>query len=77
MDLIFTPAELCKYLKISQRTLYRMLACGKLPFAIKVDGSWRFLKKDIDQYIENSKIHAKVLKVLNNCIDDVVNEKPD
>ena len=51
MDEILTPAELCDYLKISQRTLYRMLASGKLPFAMKIDGSWRFFRKDLFEYL--------------------------
>ncbi len=77
MDNIFTPEQLCEYLKISQRTLYRMLSKGKLPFAIKIDGSWRFFEKDVNEYLEQSKIHAKVLKVLNDCIEEVIftNEK--
>ena len=70
MENILTPNELCKYLKISQRTLYRMLSRGKLPFAIKIDGSWRFLESDVKKYLEDSKIHAKVLNVLNICIEE-------
>jgi excisionase family DNA binding protein len=71
MDNIFTPKELCTFLKISQRTLYRMLSKGQLPFAIKIDGSWRFLEKDVVEYLEKSKIHIKVLKVLNDCIQEI------
>jgi len=75
MEPLMTPNELCIYLKISQRTLYRMLKRGNLPFAMKIDGSWRFLQKDVEEYLEQSKIHAKVLKILNECILDCLNEK--
>lgn len=75
MDKILTPNELCDYMKISQRTLYRMLNKGKLPFAMKIDGSWRFFEKDVDKYLEQSKIHAKILNVLNTCIEELVENK--
>ena len=75
MDKILTPEEVCKSLKISQRTLYRMLNRGKLHFAMKIDGSWRFFEKDILKYLEDSKIHAKVLNVLDKCMEDCLKQK--
>lgn len=72
MNTILTPEELCKYLKISQRTLYRMLSKGALPFAMKIDGSWRFFEHDVKEYLENSKVHAKVLNVINSCIEEII-----
>lgn len=74
---IYTPEELCKFLKISQRTLYRMLSRGKLPFAMKIDGSWRFFEKDVLEYLEKSKIHARVLNVLNSCIDECMKDQEE
>lgn len=71
MDNILTPEELCKLIKISPRTLYRMLAKGKLTFAMKIDGSWRFFEKDVIEYLQKSKIHARILSVLNDCIEDL------
>lgn len=59
MDVILTPEELCKFLKISQRTLYRMLSNQKLPFAMKIDGSWRFYEKDVINYLKSCKIDSK------------------
>jgi excisionase family DNA binding protein len=75
MNELFTPKELCEYIKISKRTLYRMLSKGKLSFAIKIEGSWRFFKRDVDKYLQDSKIHYKVLNVINNCIDECVESK--
>jgi excisionase family DNA binding protein len=75
MDKILTPAEICCYLQISQRTLYRLLSRGSLPFAMKIDGSWRFFEKDVLEYLENSKIHSKVLKVISDCIQDIENKQ--
>jgi excisionase family DNA binding protein len=69
-DEIMTPEEVCKYLKIHQRTLYRMLKNNKLPFAVKIAGSWRFLRKDLDEFIGKMKLHTKVCTILDICTND-------
>ena len=56
MDTILTPEELCKVLKISQRTLYRMITKGQMTFAFKLNGSWRFFEKDIIKWLNQSKV---------------------
>jgi excisionase family DNA binding protein len=46
-----TVSELSIYLKLKEKTTYRLAAEGKLP-GFKVGGSWRFRKQDVDAWIE-------------------------
>jgi excisionase family DNA binding protein len=47
---ILTISEVAAYLKIAERTVYRLAAAKKLP-AFKVGGAWRFSRAEIDQWI--------------------------
>ena len=47
---ILTIREVAEYLKVTQRTIYRLAAAKKIP-AFKVGGTWRFRKVDIDGWI--------------------------
>lgn len=53
-DQILTLKEVATYLKLAEKTAYKLAAEGKLP-GFKVGGSWRFKTKDIDQWIEAKK----------------------
>jgi excisionase family DNA binding protein len=53
-DQILTIKELAVYLKLAEKTAYRLAAEDKLP-GFKVGGSWRFKREDIDQWIEHQK----------------------
>ena len=57
-DEILTLKEVADYLKLAQKTAYRLAAEGKLP-GFKVGGSWRFKKEDILQWIEDKKASNK------------------
>lgn len=48
---IMTMKEVAEYLKLNEKTAYRLTSEGKLP-AFKVGGSWRFQKSEIDQWIK-------------------------
>lgn len=48
---IFTLDELAAYLKVGNRTVYRLVAAEKIP-AFKVGGAWRFSRMDIDTWIK-------------------------
>ena len=48
---ILTISEVAKYLKVAQRTIYRLAGARKIP-AFKVGGAWRFSKTEIDQWIK-------------------------
>ena len=48
---IMTIKDLAVYLKIKEKTAYRLAAEGKIP-GFKVGGSWRFRQRDIESWIE-------------------------
>ena len=54
---ILTIKEVAEYLKVTERTLYRLAQEGRIP-AFKVGASWRFKRADIDAWIENQKPNA-------------------
>jgi excisionase family DNA binding protein len=47
---ILTIPEIAKYLKVTERTIYKLAASRKIP-SFKVGGSWRFSMPDIDRWI--------------------------
>ncbi|MEG9883696.1 MAG: helix-turn-helix domain-containing protein [Hyphomicrobiales bacterium] len=52
---VMTVREVAEYLKVKERTIYRLVARGDIP-AFKVGGSWRFRKGEIDQWTESNAI---------------------
>lgn len=62
-DEILTLKELASYLKLTEKTAYRLAAEGKLP-GFKVGGSWRFKVSTIQDWIkENTEATKRIL----NC----------
>jgi excisionase family DNA binding protein len=59
VDNILTLEEFAQLLKISPRTVYRMLEDSELPFAMKIKGSWRFKRLDVEAWLERQKIDHK------------------
>jgi excisionase family DNA binding protein len=55
---IFTIRELATYLKLAEKTAYRLASERKLP-GFKVGGSWRFRKSEIDSWIKAQEQKAK------------------
>ena len=47
---IMTIREVAEYLKINEKTAYRLAAEGEIP-GFKVGGSWRFKRQNIDRWI--------------------------
>lgn len=47
---ILTIREVSLYLKVTERTIYRLVAAKKVP-GFKVGGAWRFSKTEFDQWI--------------------------
>lgn len=47
---VLTIKEVAKYLKVTERTIYRLAAAKKIP-GFKVGGMWRFRQADIDCWI--------------------------
>lgn len=48
---IMTIKEVSEYLKLTEKTAYRLAAEGKIP-GFKVGGAWRFKRREIDAWIE-------------------------
>ena len=55
---IMTIKEVAEYLKLTEKTTYRLTAEGKIP-GFKVGGSWRFRKSEIDTWIEQQTSRPK------------------
>lgn len=55
---ILTIKEVSEYLKVTERTIYRLAAAKKIP-AFKVGGTWRFRTADIDRWIADQTKKAE------------------
>lgn len=53
-DNIMTIKEVAEYLKIREKTAYRLVAEGKIP-GVKVGGSWRFRRSEIETWIDEQR----------------------
>jgi len=67
-DEILTLKEVAAYLKLAEKTAYRLAAEGKIP-GFKVGGSWRFRRLEVEQWIDaqvdSSKKAQKMSKTAN------------
>ena len=59
-DEIMTLREVAEYLKVAEKTAYRLVADGKLP-GFKVGGAWRFRRADMEKWIvdQSRKVEEK------------------
>jgi excisionase family DNA binding protein len=48
---ILTLRQVAEFLKVTDRTIYRLAAAKKIP-AFKVGGTWRFSKAEITEWIQ-------------------------
>ena len=65
---ILTIKEIADYLKVTERTIYRLAAAKQLP-AFKIGGSWRFSRKDIDDWIkQQSQGHSATAEGTNESL---------
>lgn len=48
---ILTIKQVADYLKVTERTIYRLAAAKKIP-AFKVGGTWRFSRNELDLWIK-------------------------
>lgn len=53
--------QVAEYLKVTERTIYRLAAARKIP-AFKVGGTWRFSRADIDRWISQQSAPAMPAK---------------
>lgn len=54
---ILTIREVAEYLKLNEKTTYRLVSEGKIP-GFKVGGTWRFRKVEIDRWIKEQEQNA-------------------
>lgn len=54
--MLLTLDQVASQLKLSPRTIRRLLEKNALPFAMKIQGSWRFQEKDVANWLENNKV---------------------
>lgn len=52
---LLTMDEMASFLKVSERTVYRMMGNGDIDFAFKVNGTWRFSEADVRQWLRAQK----------------------
>jgi excisionase family DNA binding protein len=52
-----TIREVAEYLKLTEKTAYRLVSEGLLP-GFKVGGSWRFKRQDLEKWIAAQKATA-------------------
>ena len=50
-DHVLTVKEVAEYLKVNERTVYRMASAKTIP-AFKVGASWRFKQAEIELWIK-------------------------
>lgn len=66
MAALMTVNEVADYLRVTKKTIYRLLGQGKIP-AMKVGNQWRFDKASIDEWLQRSSVAATVnILVIDN-----------
>ena len=58
---ILTLRQVAEFLKVTDRTIYRLAAAKKIP-ALKVGGTWRFSKVEITEWIQQQTQGGKADK---------------
>jgi excisionase family DNA binding protein len=58
MPKLMTVSEVAGYLRVTKKTVYRLLVRGKIP-ATKVGNQWRFAKDSIDRWLRRNSVEAK------------------
>jgi excisionase family DNA binding protein len=55
---LMTLEEMARYLRVTQKTIYRLLERGSIP-AMKVGRQWRFDRLSIDEWLSQSSVGTK------------------
>ncbi|HMS83500.1 MAG TPA: helix-turn-helix domain-containing protein [Nitrospira sp.] len=56
---LMTATETCRFLQITPPTLYRCLRGRQIP-AFKLGNEWRFVRADLEQWIQDGGIRPSV-----------------
>ena len=54
-----TVRDVAEFLNVDEKTIYRLVYKGELP-GLKVLGSWRFQRQDLDEWIAVKKIQISI-----------------
>lgn len=54
-----TLKQVAAYFRVSGRTIYRWVAIGEFPAPIKLLGRPRWLKEDIEKYVQKAREAAR------------------
>jgi excisionase family DNA binding protein len=49
-----TTEEVLTYLKVTPRTIYRLIRTGELP-AVRIGRQWRFRRGDLDSWLDRQR----------------------
>ena len=52
-----TTEEVLTYLKVTPRTIYRLIRTGELP-AVRIGRQWRFRRHDLDRWLDRQQHSA-------------------
>ena len=50
-----TTEDVLAYLKVTPRTIYRLIRTGELP-AVRIGRQWRFRRADLDDWLERQRV---------------------
>lgn len=64
-DPILTIKDVADYLKVNERTIYRLAASGEIP-GFKVGNSWRFKQSELEHYIAAQHNRASVSEAMKS-----------
>jgi excisionase family DNA binding protein len=59
MQAFLTTEEVLSYLKITPRTIYRLIRDGELP-AVRIGRQWRFKKSDLEDWLDRQGTFSSV-----------------
>jgi excisionase family DNA binding protein len=51
---VLTVKQVAEFLQMDERTIYKLAKQGGIP-SFRVSNQWRFLKKDIESWVEQKK----------------------
>ena len=54
-----TVKQVAEYLNVNERIIYKLALVGKIS-CFKVAGTWRFWRKDIEEWSKNKPVKTKI-----------------
>ena len=54
LQAFLTTEDVLGYLKVTPRTIYRLIRTGELP-AVRIGRQWRFRRTDLDEWLDRQR----------------------